>query len=429
MNTWINAAESTYPVLERKRVVLIAKHFGENSGGEAIKAYQFAVYLKEHGVLPIIVTHERAVNNQGGSRIGLETLVVPDTALQRFSWRWSPLRGLLDIHFHLVARRLIRAHISPRNTILHYIGPVSPVQPRFFPKGYDIVLGPLTGNIFYPPAFRHRMSRRSRISEHLHGIAQRVLGLVLREKQRARVILVSGYSRTRASLRLGGAREKQMVDVVDSGVSEHIRHRKRISHSGANPRFFCSGRMDDHKGIDLAIRAVARADPAIKLDIYGDGVKRAELHALTEAEGVTDRVRFVGWVPSHDDLLDAMAQYRGFVFPTLAEANGIAMQEAMMLGVPVIAARWGGPEQLADNGAAWYVDPVSDRAMVSGLAEAMTRLAQDSEMAESISRNARRIAEERFSWDAVSRSWITAAYGTEFLNSMMAPLDTRGRSA
>jgi glycosyltransferase involved in cell wall biosynthesis len=178
--------------------------------------------------------------------------------------------------------------------------------------------------------------------------------------------------------------------------------------------------MDDHKGIDLAIRAVAKSDPSIRLDIYGDGVKRAHLEALTQAQGVADRVQFCGWMASHEELLDTLAQYRGYVFPTLAEANGIVMQEAMMIGLPVIATRWGGPEKLADDEAAWYVDPVSEGAMIDAIAHAMTCLAMEPEKADRLGRNARTIAETRFSWENVSRSWIDAAYGSDFFEPLHA---------
>jgi len=399
-----------------RTVVLTAKHFGPNAGGEAIKAYQFAAYLRDHGIRPTVITHQRAMESQGGADLDLDMIVVPDTRLQRFFWRNKPLRGLLDIHFHLAVRSLILKHFPPvPDTVLHYIGPVSPVLPRFFPRGYDVVLGPLTGNIFFPPAFRSRMSFSAKLSERLHGLAQRFVRITLNEKRRARVILVSGYERTRISLRLAGAREDQMVDVVDSGVSERTRQHDRIVHSGENFRFLCSGRMDEHKGHDLAIRAVARGDPRLRLDIFGDGSRRTELEALAQFEGVADRVRFLGWVSSHDKLLVEMRNYRGFVFPTLAEANGIAMQEAMMIGLPVIATRWGGPERLADDASAWYVDPTGETEMIDAIAQAMTALAHKPEEAERLSRNARATAEDRFSWDAVARSWLDAAYEPGFM--------------
>ncbi|WOI58395.1 glycosyltransferase family 4 protein [Palleronia sp. LCG004] len=393
-------------------IVLVAKHIGINSGGEAIKAHQFARLLVENGVKVTVVTHERTVKGLGADQTGQTFHVVEDDGLQRFFWRVKPLRGLLDIHFHLMARRLIRRHVArdPKTT-LHYIGPVSPVMPRFFPKGYDIVLGPLTGNIFYPPAFRERMSPEFRNGERFHAVAQKILGRIFPEKRnRARVVLVSGYERTRASLRMARVREEQMVDVVDSGVADRIRNRPRIEHRGPNPRFVCSGRMVDHKGVDLAIRAVARADPKVTLDVFGDGEKRAEWEALSRELGLEGRVTFKGWVASHDDLLDAFENYRGYLFPTLAEANGIVMQEAMMVGMPVITLNWGGPSMLADKDSAVYVEPLSQDHVLDGLAAAMTRLAEDPDHAEAISKRARRIAEARFSWEAVADSWLGACF-------------------
>jgi glycosyltransferase involved in cell wall biosynthesis len=403
------------------RVVIVAKHFGTNFGGEAIKAYQFAEILADHGVELTVVTHQNAIDSGGTAGLDARYLVVPDSKVQAWLWRSKVLRFLLDPYFHLAARRLVAAELerdsapgdsAPGDTVLHYLSPVSPVALRFVPKGATFVMGPLTGNIYYPPAFRDRMSTGLRLAERLHAMTQRAQRLLYPEKRRARTILVSGYERTRESLRLAGVRDDQMVDVVDAGVSDHIVTRPRLTHTQPNPRFVCSGRMVDHKGTDLAIKAVAAADPTIELDIYGDGEKRAGHEALAAALGVADRVHFKGWMDSHDDLIDAFGAYRGYVFPSLAEANGIVVQEAMMLGLPVLAARWGGPAMLGDDDSVVYLPVDSEDDLVVALAEAMNRLAVDTEFAERLSANARRIAEERYTWDAVAESWLTGAYGT-----------------
>lgn len=395
------------------RIVLIAKHIGINSGGEAIKAYQFAELLINQGVNVTIVTHQRAMDHQGAGTLSADFLVIPDDSFQKTLWAIPPLRGLLDIHFHLAARRLILKNVPPSPDVsLQYIAPVSPVMPRFLPKRYDIVLGPLTGNIFYPKAFRSRASMKFRIAEQMHALAQNTLRLIFPEKRNARIVLVSGYERTRASLEMAGVRPEQMVDVVDSGVSDRICKRARISHSGLNTRFVCSGRMIDHKGTDFAIKALAETAPDITLDIFGDGEKRAEHEDLVIRLGLQDRIRFLGWAPDHDALLDAFSAYRGYVFPTIAEANGIVMQEAMMVGLPVIATRWGGPAMLANDDSALYLEPEGEAKMVSALATAMEQLARNPDLAERISINARKIAQDRYSWDAVSESWLNAAFGT-----------------
>jgi glycosyltransferase involved in cell wall biosynthesis len=162
--------------------------------------------------------------------------------------------------------------------------------------------------------------------------------------------------------------------------------------------------MVDHKGIDLALKALAKTTD-IQLDISGDGEKRAELEALATSLGVVDRVNFLGWLP-YDDLVGGFKNYRAYVFPSLAEANGIVMQEAMMIGLPVITLRWGGPGALSTDDGAVYVEPTDEASVVADIAAAMTDLADNPNCAEAISIKGRELAEARFKWDDVAASWM-----------------------
>lgn len=399
---------SSYRFKAAKAVVLISERFGHSGGGEAIKAQQYADFLQAQGYDIRVITHARS-RHHGADLAPEKFWGIEDTKLQLLFWKLRPLRPLLEVYFHLAARRILnRAEFGPQKPILHYISPVSPVALRFPPKGFDVVLGPMTGNIYYPPGFRDRMAAWYRFREGLHRVAQTLFGRVMGDKKNVDILLVSGYERTRASLRMAGCPEDKMIDVVDSGISEKLAARTRITHDGENPRFMCSGRMVDHKGLDLAIRAVGQADPSITLDLYGDGEERPRLEALVAELGLQDRVTFKGWLPDHDDLIDAFGLYRGYVFPSLAEANGIVMQEAMMAGLPVLTARWGGPERLADDDAALYVDPIDEAHVVAELAKHMSKLARDGAFADQLSQKARAIAEARFTWDGVARSWQAA---------------------
>lgn len=389
-------------------VFLISERFGHSGGGEAIKGQHYADFLLNQGVDVTVVTHERSMSALGGVFPADRVILVRDDGLQRAVWRIGPLGGLLSPIFHWKARALMLQAIAARGgarPLLHYISPVSPVAPRFIPRGFQAVIGPMTGNIYYPPGFRDRMSGKDRLREALHGLSQRALRLVLPEKRRAGALLVSGYDRTRASLLMAGANEAQMHDVVDAGVKDSILARPRLTHQGVNGRFVTSGRMVDHKGTDLAIKALARTDPGVTLDIYGDGEMRGRLQALVAELGLGARVRFLGWMESHDALIAAFGAYRGYVFPSLAEANGIVMQEAMALGLPVVTLRWGGPGMLADATSAVYVTPKTEDQVVAEIAQGLDRLAQDGDFADGIAARARSIAEARFPWPAVAQSW------------------------
>lgn len=389
-----------------RTALLISPNVTDKMGGEAIKVLQYALYLKKVGRPFKIICHERSAHAVEATFDPDEYMMVRDNWVQLFLWRSVILRQLLNLHFNHSAGRLVRRTFRPADVILHYMAPVSPVIVRLPPKGFDFIAGPMTGNIFYPPAFKHRVSLKDRMREKLHVTLQNLSRMFFSDKKTAHALLVSGYERTRASLKMAGARDEQLIDVVDAGVSPDITARDRIRHEGPNPRFFCSGRMVDHKGVDLAIKALARTD-GLTLDISGDGEKRAELEALAAGLGVADRVRFLGWLP-YDELVDGFKNYRAYVFPSLAEANGIVMQEAMMIGLPVITLRWGGPGALATDDGAVYIEPIDENSVVADIAAAMTDLATNPDRAEAISVKSRELAEARFKWDDVAASWMAA---------------------
>ena len=120
---------------------------------------------------------------------------------------------------------------------------------------------------------------------------------------------------------------------------------------------------------------------------------------------MVDRVNFLGWLP-YDDLVGGFKNYRAYVFPSLAEATGIVMQEAMMIGLPVITLRWGGPGALSTDDGAVYVEPTDEASVVADIAAAMTDLADNPNRAEAISIKGRELAEARFKWDDVAASWM-----------------------
>jgi len=387
-------------------IILISERFGHIGGGEAIKAQQFADFLLARGYDVRVITAERS-KTELGARIPDENLIlIPDTKFQKWLWRVPVLRKFLGLYFQIRARGLVLKQTDMKSKpILHYISPVSPVELRFPPKGYHTVMGPLTGNIYYPPGFRHRMSGANKLREALHGIAQTVFGRILGNKRNVDAYLVSGYERTRASLRMAGCDDAQMIDVVDSGVSDKLAALPRVTHSGENYKFMCAARMVDYKGVDLAIRAVAAADPRATLSIYGDGDMKPQLTALVDDLGLGARVTFHGWI-HNDDLIARFPQYRGYIMPSLAEANGIIMQETMMAGLPVVAFRWGGPAMLADETSAIYIEPTNEDDAVRDIAAAMDRLGADGDYAEGISQRAHDIAKASFTWDAAATSWL-----------------------
>jgi glycosyltransferase involved in cell wall biosynthesis len=224
--------------------------------------------------------------------------------------------------------------------------------------------------------------------------------------RRADAILVAGGERTYQSLRMAGCKNEQFVESIDSGVLDDLLQSPRITHSGINLRFVHNGRLVEHKGTDLIIRALTRTRNRIELDIIGRGSQQAFLKTLTASLGLQERVTFTDWLPNHAALAERLRLYRAFVFPSLAEANGIVVQEAMVQGLPVIACNWGGPSLLVNSETGFLIDPTSEEHVINELAASMDILAEDGELAERMSVSARaRAIRNGFLWSGVIQNW------------------------
>ena len=109
--------------------------------------------------------------------------------------------------------------------------------------------------------------------------------------------------------------------------------------TGDGLRVLFVGRLDAEKNIDVLLRALALQpkEPAVTVEIVGDGSRRGELEELARAIGVADRVVFHGYV-DEQELLEAYARCDVFCMPGTAELQSIATLEAMAAGKPVVAA-------------------------------------------------------------------------------------------
>jgi glycosyltransferase involved in cell wall biosynthesis len=154
--------------------------------------------------------------------------------------------------------------------------------------------------------------------------------------------------------------------------------------------FILVGRFEPRKGVDLALEALATA-PGARLDILGVGALRATLEAQAQALGVTDRVRFLGYVPDARPLL---ARTHAALCSSRSEGQGIALLEAMAMGLPVVGFAVGGVPEIVVDGTTGMLCTAGD---VAALAATMrAAMAAPSRLA-AMGDAARRRVVERFS--------------------------------
>lgn len=120
------------------------------------------------------------------------------------------------------------------------------------------------------------------------------------------------------------------------------------------------GRLDPEKGHAYLIEAVPivlAEIPQVKFLIIGDGVSRKELQERAISLGIKDSIRFLGLRKDVSRLLSIMDV---FVLPSLYEAFGIAILEAMAKGLPVIASKVGGISELVIDGETGILIPAGN---------------------------------------------------------------------
>ncbi len=390
-----------------RRILLVAPNISRRMGGEGLKALQIHRELKAMGHDVRQITHARVRDEMAAEQPDLAIDYIEDGPAQVLFYRLKLTPVLAWLNAWQLHRRARGVAAAWRPWVVHFTSPISPVLPYFRMRGQAVVIGPLNGNVAHPPAFRAREPRGKVIGRVVLEPLQAVLGRLFRGKRDA-LLLVSGGERTMRALELGGCVRAQMIETLDCGIPDALVDRPRIAHAGVNRRFVQLGRLVGYKGFDLSIRAVAAADPATTLDIIGDGAERARLEALVAELGLGERVRFLGWLPSGPSLYDRLAEYRALVLPSLAEANGIAFQEAMTLGLPVICVDWAGPQQLLGAGEAVMIAPDGGEAdVVAKVAAAMDRLATDPVVADTLSARAHdRAMALGFRWRDLLGRWL-----------------------
>jgi len=129
-------------------------------------------------------------------------------------------------------------------------------------------------------------------------------------------------------------------------------------------------RLHPQKALHVLLDALASLPANVTLAIVGEGPLRGDLEAGAEALGIRDRVHFLGF---RDDATDYVAAADVFCLSSLWEAVPLAAQEAVILGVPVVATEVGGLPELIEDGVSGRLVPKGDaRSLAKALEETMS---------------------------------------------------------
>lgn len=151
------------------------------------------------------------------------------------------------------------------------------------------------------------------------------------------------------------------------------------------------GRLAHEKGHDVLVQAAARlvADwPRLRVLIAGEGTGREPLERMIDDAGLGECVRLLGQL---DDVGQLLCAADVFAFPSRREGTPFALLEAMSRGLPVVAARFGGADEIIDSPDSGILVGQDDP---QALTDAIGSLLRDPARAQSLSERGRERARQ-----------------------------------
>lgn len=238
---------------------------------------------------------------------------------------------------------------------------------------------------------------------------RRYLALTGDALRRARRIVPNSFYTKEWLFKIFGDEFRSAVRVIPGGVDLQ-KFNPDLSTSDLDKKYNLSGKrivlfagkLTSYKGVKYLIKA-AKKITAAEVVILGEGPERANLEKMAADLGLKNTV-FIGHLGTSNDLNKFYKRAAVFVAPSVwDEPLGLVILEAMASKTPVVVTRKGGiPLAVKDGINGYFVRPRN----ASEIAEKVNLLLNDEEKRAKMAENARRIVEEKFSWEAIAHRFI-----------------------
>jgi len=260
---------------------------------------------------------------------------------------------------YTAARKVARAHRQERFDRVQHITWGSFRLPSFMGRlGIPFIFGPVAGGEDTPQGLRKGLGFRGRLWDSLRRLSNGIFTLLppVRSTYSAATEIVGTTPETLlqipAAYRQKG-RVQQAVGIDRQSVESLVPANRpvRPRPTRAKLELLYVGRLLPWKGLHLGFRALAKLgerSSSVRLTIVGSGSDEARLKNLVRHLGVGESVVWVPWM-KREELIAMYSDYDLFLFPSLHDSGGLAVLEAMTLGLPVLCLDLGGPGVTVDN--------------------------------------------------------------------------------
>jgi glycosyltransferase involved in cell wall biosynthesis len=256
-----------------------------------------------------------------------------------------------------VVKRLLE---SGRFDVVHRVTPSGLKESLLPVPMVPLVLGPILLSEPYPasfgemfrPVLPRQWSLQAALRRMKNGVARRVFqrwSTLNQLLEQAAVILVG----TRTTLQqLPVEHQSRSRLVTYSGVEHDVFRPAQRTQPNRVPQVLFAGRVVPYKGVELLLRAAARARQSCRFELKivggGNAAYRDYCIALASDLGLGDSVEFVDRQP-RSALVELYRAADVFCMPSV-ETYGVAIVEAMSCGCAVLVSDINGPGEIVEAG-------------------------------------------------------------------------------
>jgi len=129
------------------------------------------------------------------------------------------------------------------------------------------------------------------------------------------------------------------------------------------------GRLVKRKGFEYLIKSLKLLNEDVECLIIGDGPEKENLQQLAFNLGVAQRVNLLGYLSEEEKKFQYLAVADVFVLSSLHEGFGIVLQEAMQVGLPIIATNIGGQVDFIKEGENGFLVNIKDEKSIANSAK------------------------------------------------------------
>ncbi len=380
----------TIPPKDRKRVLVSAYACAPARGAEPGVGWNLIAHMAgEYGYDLTVVTrtkHRAEIEGSDDPRVdGVKWIYVDPpgwiSSWKKGAWGLRAFYMMWQRKMHAAAAEHLKTH---RVDLVHHLtfGSILPAT-SLVEFGLPLVVGPVGGAEMSPPELISDLAPRLWIRDRLRSaLYQYGCGLAMTRRTYENCSVTLGATEASVeSLKELGAEDVRLVPQSGCGDDEVAAYAEANPPNTTIPsgtiRLLSACRLVHWKGVDLTVDAVARAVDSgldVELSILQEGPELRSLKKLVKKRGLEERVKFLGKLPTLEDVYEVMRDFDAIVHPAVNEVFGQSVLESLALGRQVICLDWAGPGMIVTDQCGIKVKPGNRETIVNGLSEAIASL-------------------------------------------------------